>query len=191
MQPYDMVMVGILAMATLMGAWKGLAWQVASLASIGLSYLAAVRFSEPLIPFFGDEAPWNRFAAMLAAYLGTSLGVWLVFRVVHGAIDQVKLKEFDRQIGALFGAAKGVLFCVVVTFFAVTLSETGRDLVHRSRSGTYIAQLIDRATPILPRELHEMIGPYLDRLDQELDGAPPSQPAGAGTAELNSDGPWY
>lgn len=191
MQPYDMVMLGILGMATLMGAWKGLAWQVASLASIGLSYLAAIRFSEPLTPFFGDEAPWNRFAAMLAAYLGTSLGVWLVFRVVHGAIDRVKLKEFDRQVGALFGAAKGVLFCLVVTFFAVTLSETGRELVHRSRSGTYMAQLIDRATPLLPRELHEMIGPYLERLDQELDRGGPIQPDNAGTAELGGDAPWY
>ena len=37
-------------------------------------------------------------------------------------IDRLKLKEFDRQIGAIFGLAKGVLWCAVITFFTVTLS---------------------------------------------------------------------
>ena len=37
-----------------------------------------------------------------------------------GAIDRVKLNEFDRQMGALVGFAKGVLLCIAITFFAVT-----------------------------------------------------------------------
>ena len=33
--------------------------------------------------------------------------------MVRGSIDRMKLKEFDRQIGALFGLAKG---CFVLHF---------------------------------------------------------------------------
>jgi hypothetical protein len=55
---------------------------------------------------------------MLALYLATSLAVWLLFRLVAGIIDKVKLKDFDRQVGALIGVAKGVLLCLVITFFA-------------------------------------------------------------------------
>ncbi len=187
MQPYDALMLGVLGLTTLLGAWRGMAWQIASLASIGLSYLTAVKFSGQFAPMFGDEAPWNRFAAMLALYLGTSMAVWLGFRVVSGMIDRVKLKEFDRQLGAVFGAAKGVLFCLVITFFAVTLSAVGRDQVLKSRSGTYIAQLIDRGGPMLPREVHDVLAPYLEQLDKELD--PAYQPA-TGTADLESLAPW-
>ena len=46
---------------------------------------------------------------MLMIYAGASLAIWMMYRVVGGAIDRVKLNEFDRQMGALVGFAKGVL----------------------------------------------------------------------------------
>ena len=44
-----------------------------------------------------------------------------VFRLVSRLIDRVKLKDFDRQFGALLGLAKGSLLCMLITFFSVTL----------------------------------------------------------------------
>jgi membrane protein required for colicin V production len=174
MQPYDIAMLVVLGGATLFGFWKGMAWQLASLASLVASYFVALRFSPALAPYFGSSAPLNRFIAMGVLYLASSMGVWLVFRAVAGLIDRVRLKEFDRQVGALFGLAKGVLWCVVITLFAVSVSATGREMVLRSRSGYYIAQLIDRAETVMPAEIHDVLGPYLDRLDRELKGSPPA-----------------
>lgn len=169
MQPYDVAMLVVLVSATIFGAWKGMAWQVASLASLVASYFVAINFGGQFAPFFGEQEPWNRFIAMFVLYIGTSMVIWLVFRIVARFIDRVKLREFDRQIGGLVGAAKGVLLCVAITFFAVTLSTTGREMVHKSRSGHYIAHLIEQATPLLPPELHQVLGPYLNQLDQGLD----------------------
>jgi membrane protein required for colicin V production len=165
---YDICMLAVLALATLFGAYKGMAWQVASLASIVASYLVALRFSEQFAPRFGDQAPLNRFIAMFVLYMVTSLGIWFAFRIVKNFIDRVRLREFDRQMGALVGAAKGVLLCVAITFFAVTLSERARSAVLQSRSGYMIAQLLDRAEGVMPRELHGMLGPYLNQLEEQL-----------------------
>ena len=55
---------------------------------------------------------------MLVLYVVTSLAIWLLFRLVSGFIDRLRLKEFDRQLGGVFGAIKGGLWCVVITFFA-------------------------------------------------------------------------
>ena len=168
MQSYDLVMIVVLVGATLFGAIKGMAWQMASLGSIVLSYLVALTFSEPLAPIFHTQAPWNRFIAMLVLYVLTSFAVWLAFRIVAGAIDRVRLKEFDRQIGAIFGAAKGVLLCVAITFFAVTLSASARGSVLKSRSGGYIAQLLNKADAVMPKELHNVLDPYMDKLERGL-----------------------
>jgi membrane protein required for colicin V production len=168
MELYDILMLVVLVGATVFGAWKGMAWQMASLASLVVSYLAALRFSEKLAPHFGAQPPLNRFIAMAVIYAVTGAAVWLLFRLVAGFIDRVRLKEFDRQIGALFGAAKGVLLCVAITFFAVTLSEKGRETVLQSRSGYYIAQLLARADKVMPKELHDVLDPYLDKLEEEL-----------------------
>jgi membrane protein required for colicin V production len=169
MQTYDIIMLAVLAGSTLFGFVKGMAWQLASLASFFLSYVVALKFSPMLAPHVGQQEPLNRFAAMLILYLGTSLAIWLIFRVVAGVIDRVKLKEFDRQVGGLFGAAKGVLLCIVVTFFAVSLSEEVREHILFSRSGHYIAVLLDKADPVLPEGLHEVLDPYLHKLDEQLD----------------------
>jgi len=173
MQIYDIIMLAMLAVATLYGFWRGMAWQIASLASLVASYFVSLHFSPQLAPLFGRQAPLNRFAAMLAIYLGTSLAIWLVFRLVRQFIDRVRLTEFDRQAGALLGAAKGVLLCVAVTFFALSLSAPAREAILKSRSGYYIARLLDQAEAVMPRELHQVLNPYLRRLDA-LDGAQPT-----------------
>ena len=115
---------------------------------------------------------------MLVLYVATSLVIWLVFRMVSNAINRVQLKEFDRQLGGLFGAVKGVLWCVIVTFFAVTLSEPGRQAVLKSHSGYYIAVLTARGVPLLPQEVRAVLGKYIDELDRRLDPKQPAAPAG-------------
>jgi membrane protein required for colicin V production len=184
MSSYDLVMIFVLAATTLWGLWKGLAWQLASLAAVVASYFMAIRFSESLAPLFGSQAPLNRFAAMFAIYIATSLVVWVAFHFVKNVINRVRLQEFDRQIGAIVGAGKGILLCIVITFFVVTLNPTsGRDAVLNSSSGHYIALLLNRADPVIPSEIHEVLDPYLNRLETEL------QPNGAKPANRPSATP--
>jgi membrane protein required for colicin V production len=184
LQPYDYLMLAVLVLSTLFGAWKGMAWQIASLASLILSAAVAAHFSGPLAPYFhfSDEASFNRLVAMLALYLLTSLVIWLVFRVVAKIISRVQLKGFDRQAGALLGAAKGVLWCLVITFFAVTLSERARQTVLHTRSGYYTTLLLRNAAPVLPQEVRNAVGGYIDELNRKLDTNEPSQPPGPAPA---------
>lgn len=168
MQTYDMAMIGVLAVATLLGFLNGMARQIASLAAIVGSYLLALRFSPELAKHIAQPEPLNRYLAMLAIYLAGSLVIWLVYRQVSQIIARVQLKEFDRQIGALFGAAKGLLLCMAVTFFAVTLSAKSRDMVLASQSGNRLSRLMLQAGPLMPKELHATLSPYLDQFERQL-----------------------
>lgn len=168
-QPYDLLMLGVLVGLAVLGAWKGVAWQIAALSSLVVSWIVAVRFGKVLAPFISDSEPWNGFIAMLLLYLGTSLAIWSFFRLVKGMIDRVQLKDFDRQMGALFGLVKGVLWCLLITFFAVTLSETTRQWVLQSRSGYYTALLIQHGTPALPEDVRNVLGKYIKQLDEGLE----------------------
>ena len=99
MQIYDIVMIGVLVGTAVFGAIKGLAWQLAALGSLIASYFVALRFSPALAGWFGESAPWNRFAAMALLYVATGITVWYLFRYVKDFIDRMKLREFDRQLG--------------------------------------------------------------------------------------------
>jgi len=182
MQTYDMIMLGVLVAATLFGLWKGFAWQVASLSAVFASYLVAYRFRYAAAEWIPAAAPWNTFAAMLLLYVGTSLLIWITFHWVRDLIDQVKLTEFDHQIGALFGLAKGAILCMVITLFAVTLlGDKHREAIVNSRSGYYIAVLLDKSHAVMPAELTKVLEPYLHQLDQRLD-QPRKQGRAASTA---------
>jgi membrane protein required for colicin V production len=182
LENYDIVMLVVLIGATLFGAVKGFAWQLASITSIVVSYLVAYHFREPLSQSIQADPPWNRFLAMLILYVGTSLVIWVAFRMVSRTIDRFKLKEFDRQIGAMFGLAKGALYCILITLFAVTLlGETIREQVVQSKSGRYIAQVLDRSESIIPAEIQEVVGPYLKKFDERLRQGPnPESGSGSG-----------
>lgn len=174
MELYDALMIGVLVAATLFGAWKGLMWQLASLAAIAASYFVALRFRDDIAPFIRAEPPWNVFVAMLVLYVGTSLAIWIVFRTVSKGMDRMKLNEFDRQLGAIFGFGKGLLLCVIITLFAVTLlGDQQRQAIVRSKSGLYIARLLDKSSAVMPRELHDVLDPYINSLDRQLQSAGP------------------
>lgn len=169
LEGYDLVMLGILAGAALLGYFKGMVWQLAWIAGIVASSYVAFRFGAMFAPFFGTQAPWNRFAAMLAVYVGTSLAVWLVFRVISGAINAVHLSAFDHQLGLLLGLAKGVLLCVVVTFFSVILAPAYRHQIVASHSGRLVAELIVRADTYLPKEIHETVDPFVKQFEKQFE----------------------
>jgi membrane protein required for colicin V production len=180
LEGYDLVMLGILAGAALLGYFKGMVWQLAWIAGIVASSYVAFRFGAMLAPFFGTQAPWNRFAAMLAVYVGTSLAVWLVFRVISGAINAVHLSAFDHQLGLLLGLAKGVLICVVVTFFSVTLAPAYRHQIVASRSGRLVAELIVRADTYLPKEIHDTVDPFVKQFEKQFEPSMGMPAAAAG-----------
>ena len=177
---YDLVMIGILLTAAVLGYFKGIVWQLAWIAGIVVSSFVAIRFSVEAAPYFGEHEPWNRLLAMLALYAGTSVGVWLLFRVVSKAIDAIHLSAFDHQLGLLFGAAKGLLLCVVATFFAVSLAPAYREQIVVSRSGRMVAELLTAADAYLPPDLHETVAPYLDRFEQQLNAPADGQQPLAG-----------
>jgi membrane protein required for colicin V production len=191
---YDLVMVGILAAAAMLGYFKGIVWQLAWIAGIAASAAVALRFGGPLAPFFGSQAPWNRLVAMLALYAATSLAVWLAFSVVSSVIKTVKLSAFDHQMGLLLGLAKGALLCVVVTFFAVTLTPNYRDQIVGSRSGRLVAELIVRADQILPPDVVATVAPFVQRFEDELNkpagpNAAPGLPGGGAAAGIATPSP--
>jgi len=75
-----------------------MAWQIASLASSGVSYFASLRFSEQLAPMFGQQAPLNKFrrhAGDLCRFIIFSFGPHSDSCLVRST--KVRLDIVDKQ----------------------------------------------------------------------------------------------
>lgn len=169
MMVYDIIMIVVLLAATAWGIYKGLAWQIASLASILVSYFVAFQFRGVVAASISAEPPWNMYLAMLILYLGTSLVIWIAFRLIKETIDKVKLKEFDQHVGGVLGFAKGVALCIIITLFGVALmGEKEEQYIVNSHSGYYIAVLLDKSHAVLPVEMNEEVHALIHKLDESL-----------------------
>ena len=174
MATYDIVMLIVILIAAFLGWQKGMAWQLASLAAIGVSFFVATNFGEQLAPQISIEDPFTQWlAAVVILYLGTSLAIWMVFRIVKTSIEQMKLKDFDRQMGALLGAAKGVAIVCIITMLLVGLPQ-GQQAVMQSRAGHYVHELVHRARPLLPESANQYIGKYMDQFEEQMHSLDPN-----------------
>ncbi len=188
MQAYDLIMLIVIGMSTIFGAIKGFSWQVASLASIVISYIVAYRFRFDVAEMIQAKPPWNGFLAMLILFVGSSFVIWVGFRLLSNTIDRVRLKEFDRHLGAAFGMVKGLVYCLLITMFATSLLGPNQQAaICHSRSGYYIAKALDSSVGILPKEIHDVVGPYLARLDDKLKSG---GAFGAATASDTTESTW-
>ncbi|MCC7421830.1 MAG: CvpA family protein [Planctomycetaceae bacterium] len=162
---FDAIVAVILLFTTIRGAAKGIVWQLAAIGSLVLCFFFAQSGSLAISPMIPLEPPLNRWTAMFIIYLITSLVAFGTARALREAIEKAKFVEFDRHLGAVLGFVKGAIICIVATFFAVTMTDRIRPVVMNSYSGHYSAVLLDRLAPVLPRELHDIIDPYLRKFD--------------------------
>jgi uncharacterized membrane protein required for colicin V production len=185
---YDIAMLIVVGGAIWFGYWKGLAWQVASLAAIIVSYVVAVNFRDQVAGFIQADEPWNRIGAMLVLFLGTSLIIWTIYASVAKSLKKHELKGFDRQAGAMLGAVKGALLCMVITMFAVSLlGEKAHNAIDNSKLGPYVETGIWKVSAFVPAELAKYVDPHIQSYKEASGhGAPVIDPNGNGFFGTNS-----
>lgn len=161
---YDIVILCILAYATWQGAQRGLVTQLAWIAALILCFKFADTLAPAIEPQISVEQPLRHWIAMFILYLGFSLGAFMVARILTSWLEAAKFKDFDRHLGGLFGLVKGVVFALVATFFAVTLSQSLKSTVLQSRTGYAACIILDSIEPLTPEYFSE----YLARYKTEL-----------------------
>jgi len=170
---FDFFMILILVFALYRGAAKGFVYQVATIAAIILCFVFSGQLSvqlAPVISNFGAKPPLDRWLAMLVLYVGFSFLSFGVARMLHGWLEKVKLKEYDRHLGAIFGLFKGFVFCMVLIFFLVTISESARAQIIKSYSAQVAAIVMDRLHPVLPEGVSQAIHKFADIHALDRDG---------------------
>lgn len=177
----DLLVVGIVVGASLLGARKGLAWQLAGILSLVVGFVVALPLSGPAAHFFGKTAPLNRFIAVAVIYAAVSLAIYLAAFFYRKAIQKWKLDNWDRHLGIFLGGVKGGLLCLSLTFFAITLFAGLREPILTTRSGKAMAYTMNALHPLWPPGTHAIIHPYIHHLEEPEEepgeAKPPSPPS--------------
>ncbi|MDR1384162.1 MAG: CvpA family protein [Planctomycetaceae bacterium] len=169
LQAYDFVILILIGALTLRGWMKGMISQLASLAAIIASFWASARFAPVMEPMVQANPPWNKVLAITITFIGASVAVGIVHYCLAKIINAVRIKKYDKLCGAAFGALKGVIIGMIITFFAVMLSEQTRGIALQSQSGKILANLVQQIQVMLPKDLNELIDANLEGFKKQMD----------------------
>lgn len=119
MSGFDYAVIAILAASLALGAWRGLVYELLSLAGWPISFLLSKLFGRDVVTMMPGEQETIRIAlAYAAVFVATmilwSVLVWLFSRLVKA----VGLGGLDRAMGGVFGLVRGALVVLAIVWLA-------------------------------------------------------------------------
>ncbi|SIO25457.1 membrane protein required for colicin V production [Singulisphaera sp. GP187] len=180
---YDVAMIGAVIAGVVWGFWRGITWQVASIASLVLGYSASRTLSAQLAPHFPGEPVVARALSMIVIYAAVSGGVFLVAWVVRTTLRKMQFEAYDRHLGMMLGAVEGALLGLIVTLFVVSLAPQTRGPIFASPTGKLVGNVMETLGPVLPGEARRVLAPFwhdvapdAEKLADETESAPLPEP---------------
>jgi len=156
MAALDWIFAALLLVSMLVGAWRGLVYEVLSL----LGWVAAFVLAQwlaadaaALLPM-GEAHETMRYAAgfilvFVASLFACGFLAWLAKKLV----DAVGLRPVDRTLGAVFGALRGLLVLLVLVVMAGLTQLHQADWWQESQGAAWLSARLKELRPALPEEL--------------------------------------
>lgn len=167
----DQVGLGLLALFSLLGIWRGLWWQVMRLIGLGTAVMLARALSPKLGPQIERISELDgsiaQGIAWVVLFVAALMLAALIGRMGKKSLDAMQLGLMDRMGGLLAGTVTGlVLFTsalVGVQYFAPEWTSAQLAETHSGR----LLELVSTRKPVL------MDAPAAERFQQFVDTAPP------------------
>jgi membrane protein required for colicin V production len=124
---FDLVVLGVIAISALLASVRGFTREVLAIVSWVTAAAVAWLFHPQLLPIAQQYIPNKTVAlvvAIAALFLVTLIIVSLVTARVSDFVLDSRIGALDRTLGFIFGAARGLLLCVVgYLLFAALVPE--------------------------------------------------------------------
>lgn len=160
MAALDWIFCAVLLVSVLLGAWRGLVFEVLSLLSWLVALVAARYFAIDmalLLPMQGSSDGLRYAAGFVLVFVAVLLVGSLIAVVSKKLMTSVGLRPVDRVLGALFGSLRGGLLLLLATavVHATPLKSTA---AWQESVGAGLAMAVLKAVkPALPRDLEKYL----------------------------------
>lgn len=166
----DLALLLLLLISIGLGLWRGLVFEVMSLAGWVVAYFAA----GPLAPLVEQMLPEGKFGPAVVHVVALALAffavllVWsLASRLVKALIHATPLSIVDRLGGAGFGALRGV-FIALLLVLVVGASPLAESATWRaSRAAPVLTDVLHELEPVLPEPVARFISRSMTPSDAE------------------------
>jgi membrane protein required for colicin V production len=160
MPALDWIFAAVLLLSILLGAWRGLVYEVLSLINWIVAFVVAQWLALDMaqrLPMSGASDTVRYAAGFVLVFIASVLVGGLIAAVVKKLIATVGLRPVDRVLGAVFGLTRGMLLLLLVTVL-VNMTTLKDSTAWQESVGVRVALVALKAIkPALPRDLDRFL----------------------------------
>lgn len=160
MHPLDWIFVGILTVSLLVGAWRGLVFELLSLSGWVAGFFAAQWFAADvgrMLPIADSDSALSYasgFAVVfIAAVFACGFTAWLAKKLV----DAIGLRPADRVLGAGFGLARGGVLLLAIAVLVGLTPLCDESWWTASIAAPVLSEALGVLKPVLPQKFGSLL----------------------------------
>ena len=151
----DWVFVAVLAFSMLLGAWRGLVYEVLSVLGWAVSFYAAQYFAPRvagLLPLQSSSDAVRYAAAFVLVFVAAVFAAGLLAFVLKKLIDAIGLRPADRSMGAAFGLVRGVILLLAAAVVMDMTAMKNSVWWQESKGAPVLTAALKGLKPVLPEK---------------------------------------
>ena len=160
MSALDWIFASVLLLSMVLGAWRGLVYEVLSLVNWVLAFVLARWLAVDAahyLPMDTASEPLRYAAGFVVVFVAVILLGGLVVVAIKKLTAAVGLSPVDRTLGALFGASRGFLLLLLATVLLHMTPMKDSAVWHESAGVAVAMNVIKGLKPVLPPDLNRFL----------------------------------
>ncbi len=156
----DWIILAVLLLSLVLGAWRGLVYEVLSLIGWVAAFVIAQLYAAVVgnaLPMQGATEALRYAAGFVITFIASAFAAGLLAWLAKKLIEKVGLRPVDRALGALFGLLRGVLILLAATTVVLMTPLKDADAWKQSVGASFFASSLRAVKPLLPREVGQYI----------------------------------
>lgn len=155
MSTVDWVLLGVLVFSLLLGAWRGLVYEVLSVLGWAVSFYAAQWFAPAvagLLPLQSATDAVRYAAAFVLIFIAAIFAAGLVAFLLKKLIEAIGLRPVDRTMGAAFGLVRGLILLLAAAVVMDMTALKNSDWWQESKGAPWLTATLKGLKPMLPEK---------------------------------------
>lgn len=155
MAAVDWILLGVLFFSMLLGAWRGLVYEVLSVLGWAVSFYVAQLFAPQVsnwLPMHSLSEPVRYAAGFVIVFIASVFATGLLAFLLKKLVEAIGLRPVDRSMGAAFGLVRGLILLLAATVVMDMTSLKSSDWWQESKGAVALTAALKGLKPMLPEQ---------------------------------------
>jgi len=156
----DWILLAVLLFSMLLGAWRGLVYELLSVLGWVVSFFVA-QWAAPrvaaLLPMQSVSEPVRYAAAFVLVFIAAVFAAGLLAFLFKKLVQAIGLRPVDRTLGAAFGLVRGLILLLAATVVIDMTALKSSDWWLESEGAAVLTVTLRGLKPMLPEQFAKVL----------------------------------